>query len=231
LHERERRLPTDIMRTTFSTRRLVVIFAITAMPLAVVQIGLAWSVGPIARTGARALRAFANGLPRGDDAVNAEMAAERAPAEVDPRSGEDAPPVEEMSMLPVGRRRMPGLPPPSTGIGKIAERNLLARRARPSVFVGPDSIKRAIPAASRPTSTWTERTAQHPAGLLIQSPGALRGVIEPGDILVEAEGQTLGSFEQLITAVKQAYERREKRLSGRIYRRGDFVPVTVEPGW
>jgi hypothetical protein len=218
------------MRTTFSTRRLVVIFAITAIPLAVVQIGLAWSVGPIARTGARALRAFANGLPGGDDVAGAEMAVERAPAEVEPRLAEDAPPLEEMSILPGGRRRMPGLPPPSS-IAKIAERNPVARRARPSVFVGPESIKRAIPAASRPTSTWTERTAQHPAGLLIQSPGSLRGVIEPGDILVEAEGQTLGSFEQLITAVKQAYERREKRLSGRIYRRGDFVPVTVEPGW
>jgi S1-C subfamily serine protease len=56
-------------------------------------------------------------------------------------------------------------------------------------------------------------------------------VIEPGDILFEAEGQPIGSFEQLVVTVKQAYERRVKRLTGRIFRRGDLVPVTVEPGW
>jgi hypothetical protein len=49
--------------------------------------------------------------------------------------------------------------------------------------------------------------------------------------LVEAEGQALRSFEQLLVTVKQAYERRVKRLSGRIFRKGDLVPVTVEPGW
>jgi len=102
---------------------------------------------------------------------------------------------------------------------------------RPHVFVGPDSIQRAIPAPGRPTSSWTNRTAEHPAGLLIQTPGALTGVIEPGDILFEAEGQPIGSFEQLVITVKQAYERRVKRLSGRIFRRGALVPVTVEPGW
>jgi hypothetical protein len=220
------------MHTPSSRRRFFAIFALATLPLAFVQVGLAWSVGPIARTGARTLRAFANGLPRGESAEAGEVAAERAPAGIGEVPDEDAPHVEEMSILPGSRRRpLAGRTAPA-GIGIItAERNPIARRARPSVFVGPDSIKRAIPATSRPTSTWTERTAQHPAGLLIQSPGALRGVIEPGDILVEAEGQTLGSFEQLITAVKQAYERREKRLSGRIFRHGDFVPVTVEPGW
>jgi S1-C subfamily serine protease len=112
-----------------------------------------------------------------------------------------------------------------------AWRGATARRTRPSVFVGPDSIQRAIPSESRPTSSWTNRTAEHPAGLLIQSPGALSGVIEAGDILVEAEGQALGSFEQLLVTVKEAYERRAKRLSGRLFRRGDLVAVTVEPGW
>jgi S1-C subfamily serine protease len=67
--------------------------------------------------------------------------------------------------------------------------------------------------------------------LLIQSAGSLTGVIEPGDILVEAEGQPLGSFEQLLVTVRQAYERRATRLSGRLYRKGDLLPVTVEPGW
>ena len=106
-----------------------------------------------------------------------------------------------------------------------------AMAGQTSVFVGPDSIQRAIPVTGRPTSSWTNRTVEHPAGLLIQTPGALAGVIEPGDILVEAEGQALGSFEQLIVTVKQAYERRVKRLSGRLFRKGDFLPVTVEPGW
>jgi len=112
-----------------------------------------------------------------------------------------------------------------------ARRTSSARSARPNVFVGPDSIKRAIPTSGRPTSAWTHRTPEHPAGLLIQSPGALAGVIQPGDILVEAEGRAIGSFEELVVTVKEAYERRVKRLSGRLFRKGDLVPVTVEPGW
>jgi hypothetical protein len=115
--------------------------------------------------------------------------------------------------------------------GSLGAERLTQAGKRPHVFVGPESIQRAIPAPGRPTSSWTNRTAEHPAGLLIQTPGALTGVIEPGDILFEAEGQPLGSFEQLVITVKQAYERRVKRLSGRIFRRGNLVPVIVEPGW
>jgi hypothetical protein len=59
----------------------------------------------------------------------------------------------------------------------------------------------------------------------------LRGVIEPGDILFEAEGHPIGNFEELVITVRQAYERRAKRLSGRLFRKGDLLPVTVEPGW
>jgi len=126
-----------------------------------------------------------------------------------------------------------GIRPPevSTPGLRSARRSATGWRGRPNLFVGPDSIQLAIPVAGRPTSSWTNRTGEHPAGLLIQSPGALRGVIEPGDILVEAEGQPLGSFEQLLATVRQAYERKAKRLSGRLFRKGDLVTLTVEPGW
>ena len=126
---------------------------------------------------------------------------------------------------------LPTLPVRAAHASRGAPKAVAKSRGRASIFVGADSVRRAIPAAGRPTSVWIDRTPQHPAGLVIQSPGALAGVIEPGDILFEAEGQTLASFEQLIVTVKQAYERRAARLSGRVFRRGDLVPVTVEPGW
>lgn len=212
-------------------------------PLAVVQLGFAWCVAPLARAGARLFNDVAHGLPRAiDDSV--VSSAEPSPVtdwgvpetESEGKSREGSVGREDGSAASApasARQRSVNARPPvmAAGVMKLADRGPVSRRERSSVFVGPESIQRAIPAANRPTSIWTERTPQHPAGLLIQSPGVLRGVIEAGDILVEAEGQTLGSFEQLITAVKQAYERRDKRLYGRIFRKGDFVPVTVEPGW
>jgi hypothetical protein len=211
----------------------IALLVVAALPFAVVPIGSAWSITPLAKTAARWCDAALGGLSRAVDsehppAARAERAALESP---DAADGHAARPDEPHIVSPSGVHARDDRPGVSSSGRMATRRSASARRARPNVFVGPDSIKRAIPVGGRPTSSWTNHTPEHPAGLLIQSPGALAGVIEPGDILVEAEGQALGSFEQLLVTVKQAYERRVQRLSGRLFRRGDLVPVTVEPGW
>jgi len=99
------------------------------------------------------------------------------------------------------------------------------------IFVGRDMIRRAIPSSARPKSTWTDRSGDRPAGMLIQNPGVLSGTIVPGDVLFEAEGQPIASLEQLVAIVGKAYQGKAKYLSGRLYRKGEIWAVTVEPGW
>jgi hypothetical protein len=211
------------------------LLVVAALPFAVVPIGSAWSVGPLAKRAARWCDVALGGLSHAVDserlpAAREEQGALESTDATDATDGHTGLPHEQHIVGPSGLRARDDRSSPSSG-RMATRRSASARRARPNVFVGPESIKRAIPVGGRPTSSWTNHTAEHPAGLLIQSPGALAGVIEPGDILVEAEGQTLSSFEQLLVTVKQAYERRVQRLSGRLFRKGDLVPVTVEPGW
>jgi hypothetical protein len=222
------------MRMIPPARRLA-LFAAATLPFILLPVGLTQSVGPLARVGARWFNLLLPDLSSPvDSRHNAAPSHAIAPAvSADPSTDEQAPPFNERhAPSPSGLRARSDRRENASLSGSIAaQRAAPGRRARANVFVGPDSIQRAIPVAGRPTSSWTSRTLDHPAGLLIQSPGALTGVIEAGDILVEAEGQPLGSFEQLLATVRQAYERRVKRLSGRLFRKGDLVPLTVEPGW
>ena len=208
------------------------LFVAAAVPFTAIAGISAWSVGPLGQTGARWCNLLVAGLSPNAERSTAPAAPEES-SPIEPNgSPSDQPartPSEAHALNPLGQH--PHYQRTGAAGPLATRRGASTRRARPGVFVGPESIKRAIPTAGRPTSTWTNRTPEHPAGLLIQSPGALAGVIEPGDILVEAEGQALGSFEQLLVTVKEAYERRVNRLSGRLFRKGDLLPVTVEPGW
>jgi hypothetical protein len=107
-----------------------------------------------------------------------------------------------------------------------------SRAHRPHrIFVGPDLVRRATPPSARPHATWSDRRGDRPAGMLVQSAGALAGVLVPGDVLFEAEGQPIAGFEGLVSIVGQAYQRRARYVSGRLYRSGEIWAVTVEPGW
>jgi hypothetical protein len=216
----------------FPARRLALLMG-ALVPFVALPVFTVWSVGPMSRAGAQWFRALASGVASGVELPHApEPPAEaRIESPEVPAARDAALPPELHATGPSGSRGR-GERAPRVVAGLTAgKRAAPVRRTGSHVFVGPESIQRAIPVTGRPTSTWTERTADHPAGLLIQSAGALSGVIEPGDILVEAEGQPLGSFDQLLVTVRQAYERHARRLSGRLFRNGDMVPVTVEPGW
>jgi hypothetical protein len=99
------------------------------------------------------------------------------------------------------------------------------------IFVGPELVRQATAPAARPRAQFVARSEQHPAGVAFQSAGALEGTVRAGDILVQAEGQPIVNFEQLVAVVGNAYERRARYVTGRLWRRGETYDVTVEPGW
>jgi hypothetical protein len=189
-------------------KRLLVTLAIV-LPVAILPPLSAWSADRLAKAAAVRLRAMSSGI----DLVFQTASDDREPA-VDTDITNDGP--------------APALTVARAG----TDRGGASRAPRPRrIFVGPAMIRRAIPPSARPRSTWTDRSGDRPAGMLIQSPGALSGTIVPGDVLFEAEGRPIASFEQLVSIVGQAYQRKAKYLSGRLYRKGETWAVTVEPGW
>jgi hypothetical protein len=206
------------MRMSSFSRRLALFFA-AAIPFVALPRVLVWSVGPLARTAARWCRVAVPDLsfpplssphrPPNPEGISPDGRGLHDDDTLGPRANGAASLADDVPLLP------------SPGVGAIANRKTSKQRANPRLlappgagrahlFVGPESIQRAIPMDGRPTSAWTARTDEHPAGLLIQSPGALRGVIESGDILVEAEGQPRSSLEHLVATVRQSYEKRAR---------------------
>lgn len=188
-------------------RKHVAIALAMVVPFAILPPLTAWSADRLAKVGAARWRTLSSGF---------EMVL--GPQEW-PQEGRDQSP--DVAVAPVFA---------TTRVG--GDRASVPRARRPRrIFVGPEMIRRAIPASARPRSTWTDRSGDRPAGMLIQSPGVLSGTIVPGDVLFEAEGRPIASFEQLVAIVGQAYQRKSKYLSGRLYRKGETWAVTVEPGW
>jgi len=111
--------------------------------------------------------------------------------------------------------------------------NMATRQARVArvIRVGPQVVRSAIPPGGRPSAVWSESDAGKPPGVRFTAVGALGAFVRPGDILVEAEGRPLHDFADLIATVGHAYERREKFVTGRLWRAGALWWVVVEPGW
>jgi S1-C subfamily serine protease len=199
----------------FRRKKHLAIALAALLPFVVLPWLLARSLGPLARAGAAWWRTVSSSI----------SLSWQAPLQ---------PPNDVLASISLAS-------PDSTIIGQVFElarqsdkRNDGPRGRRQTsrrIFVGPEMIRRAVPLSGRPASSWAARTDDHPAGMIIQSPGVLAGTIRAGDVLTEAEGQPIASLEQLVSIVAKAYERKSKFLSGRLWRRGELWSVTVEPGW
>jgi hypothetical protein len=196
-----------------SFRKYIVIALAALFPFAVLPPLTAWSADRLAKAGAARWRTLSSDLEVVLDAARRSSAEEQEP------SGDIAVAIDPSPFAFATAR---------SGSDRVAQSR--ARRPR-RIFVGPSMIRRAIPSSARPKSAWTDRDGDRPAGMLIQSPGVLAGTILAGDVLFEAEGRPIGSFEQLVSIVGDGYRRKTKFLSGRLYRKGETWAVTVEPGW
>jgi S1-C subfamily serine protease len=201
--------------------QLVVRALAVVVPLALVPVLASVSVGFLARRGAALLWSLGTKVPRPSLAL--EGALESTPSEVWlPTFSDDPTGARQSAVVRAAEpRARSGFHPES----------VTARRGSHRIHVGPDLIRRALPASGRPAASWTNRTQDHPAGMLISNPGALSGTISVGDVVFEAEGRSFESFEELVAIVGQAYQRRAKIVTGRLWRRGEPWTLTVEPGW
>jgi hypothetical protein len=180
-----------------------------ALSCAAMTLAMRVSVGPMARAAAVYFSLLASSLPCAPaPSETAEVPSPLPSADDEPKDNA----VSEKSDGGRGHR-----------VAKAAPRK--------RIFVGPDLVQKATAPAARPRAQFVARSEQHPAGVAFQSAGALEGTVRTGDILVQAEGQPIASFEQLVAIVGKSYERRTKYVTGRLWRRGETYDVTVEPGW
>src|SRR5262245_47979204 len=151
--------------------RAWVLFVAALSPLVFLPILLSTSVDPLARVGATLLGRLRMSVPSiaGADAPRAPLAAGEPFASVAPE--------------PEARRQIERR-------ASDASRSRGRRRFAPAgrndarrIYVGADSIRRAVPASGRPIAAWVNGGDEHPAGLIISQPGALSGMIRAGDIL------------------------------------------------
>jgi S1-C subfamily serine protease len=71
-------------------------------------------------------------------------------------------------------------------------------------------------------------TSEHPAGLIVNGWGAAGTGLRDGDIIVSLGGGPPSSVDEVIAAVAGAYRRKVYAVSGRIWRAGETIDVSVE---
>lgn len=125
-----------------------------------------------------------------------------------------------------------------SGRAGAAARGRLRRPARPAreaqsvmrplgLEVSAEVVRSAIPPGARPSGVLVQANTAHPSGVEVQSPGILGAYIEPGDVVVEIEGQQIASWGALVGAVTRAYAHHAESVRGKLWRRGHDLAVTV----
>src|SRR5690349_14917377 len=116
-----------------------------AVPFVAVPFGLAWSVGPMARAGAGFIRVALSALPSAMVTGLREEQLRLSPGRVEPES--DGSTMDDPSAAPSSATSSPAGRKTSGALSEAisAKRGATARRARASIFLGPDFIQRAIP--------------------------------------------------------------------------------------
>jgi hypothetical protein len=143
----------------------------------------------------------------------------------------------EESELPNWAAR-PGLPPetPTEAVvsalaskqrtGTMSRRS--ARAAATSVFVPASSVLELVERGVRPRGSFVAPAAERPAGLLLNNVSALGIGLEDGDVLIEALGSPALDAATVIQAVVAARAQQARYLTGKIWRRGEVLSITVE---
>lgn len=117
----------------------------------------------------------------------------------------------------------------ATGKAPAAGKGRTARPpAQGTLFVSAAKVLELSQSAARPQSAFVPATATHPAGLRLSGVAGLGIGVQDGDILIEALGVTPQSPGQIIGAIIEARAKQARYLSGKLWRRGQVLRITVE---
>lgn len=100
--------------------------------------------------------------------------------------------------------------------------------ARRGILVRRTAVAAAVRRGVRPSAGAVAATAEHPAGLIVHGWGAAGTALRDGDIIVSVGGRTPSSIDDVIGAVAGAYRHKVYAVSGRIWRAGETMDVSVE---
>ncbi len=96
------------------------------------------------------------------------------------------------------------------------------------ILVRRDVVRAAVKRGVRPSATPVAATGDRPAGLTVYGWGAAGAGLADGDIITRVGGRTPSSVDDVVIAVAGAYKTKSHVVSGRIWRRGRVLAVTVE---
>lgn len=187
-------------------------------------VGLAFSCSFLARLAVEPV------LERGERLGSAlgQLSQSREPA---PR--ELAPPSSEEEAVPLEQHELEAAseaPPPTPRAGKKAKRATSAPLAAPKhgIRVRKASVLRLARARAIPTSAFTPKTPQRPAGLVLSGVGGLGIGMQDGDVLTHVGGVPVSARGQVVNLVLQARARRATELTARFYRGSEPWMLVVE---
>jgi len=117
---------------------------------------------------------------------------------------------------------------PGAPRGAARARNAAKPPARRGILVRRAAVAAAVRSGVRPSAGAVAATDEHPAGLLVNGWGAAGTALRDGDIIVNVGGRTPSSVDDVIAAVAGAYRHKVYAVSGRIWRAGETMDVSVE---
>jgi hypothetical protein len=143
-----------------------------------------------------------------------------------------------MVASPPGERREPDQQPDTDPAAPAADgnRSLAPSHRRPQkkrhhLHVPRAAVVRAMARGANPTARIVAQTDDHPGGIAILTAGSLTGILYPGDVITDVGGVPAESEQAVISVVARAQQAGAKVVSGRIWRRGEYLVATAETPW
>jgi hypothetical protein len=142
--------------------------------------------------------------------------------------GPDAP---QPVVLPSPPQHTVPAPPGSARQGRSpsrASRSVKLPAPARGIIVRRQTVQAAVHRGIRPSASPVAATARHPAGLVVTGWSAAGAGLMDGDIITSVGGRTPSAVDDVIAAVAGACKAGTYAVSGRVWRNGETLPVTVE---
>jgi hypothetical protein len=123
------------------------------------------------------------------------------------------------------------VPSPTEKAGSAAAGGARSRKKVHRLHVPRAVVVRAMARGANPTARIVDQTDDHPAGIAILTAGALRGILDSGDVITDVGGVPATSEQAVLGVVARAQEAETKVVSGHVWRRGEYLTATAETPW